>query len=85
MASWSRVFIWIVWELFKEFNTEVAKYAENTERGSLAEEILRRGAKDARSGFERGFVPITADENNGKAFRFAHEQAGGSGKFIRNG
>src|SRR5207253_6833982 len=36
-------------------------------------------------GFRGGLVAIAADEDDGAAFGFAHEETGGSGKFIGDG
>src|SRR6266404_5497554 len=78
----------IVRECFKEFNTEVTEYTErteNTENARLAEEVFNWGTDDAGGGLEAGFVAVSANEHDGRAFGLFHEEAGSGGEFIGNG
>ena len=51
----------------------------------LAEKIFGRGPDDTSGGFSGGLVTIAANEDDGKAFGLAHEQAGSGGKFVGDG
>src|SRR6266481_4564316 len=75
----------MVRESFKEFNTEVTEYTENTEKRRSAEEVFRRGTDDAGSGFEAGLVAVSANQHHRRAFGLFHEKTGGGGEFIGNG
>src|SRR5258708_5054899 len=66
----------------KEFNTECTEAAEK--RGS-AEEVFGGGTDDAGGGFRGGLVAIAANQDDGRAFRFAHQEAGSGGEFVGDG
>src|SRR6266481_8614614 len=78
----------MVREFFKEFNTEITEYTErteNTEIARLTEEVFGGGTDDAGGGLEAGFVAVSANEHNRRAFGLFHEEAGGGGELIGNG
>src|SRR5882672_5505139 len=75
----------IACECFKEFNTEVTEYTENTEKRRSAEEVFRWGTDDTGGGFEAGLIAVSANEHDGRAFGLVHEKAGGGGELIGNG
>src|SRR6266446_2489331 len=71
--------------LHKEFNTEGAENAEDTEKKESAEQIFVGGADDARGGFGGGLVTIAANQDNRDALRLAHEETGSGGELIGDG
>src|ERR1700704_3311921 len=56
-----------------------------TVAGGSAEEVFACGADDSGRGFSGWLVAVAPDEDGGKAFGFAHEQAGGCGELVGNG
>src|SRR5216684_8655285 len=76
----------------KEFNTEgtptgsgKTPYTENAERKRLAEQVFVGGADDASGGFRGGLVAIAANQDDGKACRLGHQEAGGGGQLVGYG
>src|SRR6266568_531261 len=65
--------------------TQRSRSTQRTQRRRLTEEILGGGADDAGSRLGCGLVAIATNENNGRAFRLAHQEAGSGSKFIGDG
>src|SRR6266567_4416184 len=65
--------------------TQRSRSTQRTQRRRLTEEILGGGANDAGRGFRYRFVAIATNENNGRAFRLAHQEAGCRSQLIGDG
>src|SRR6266699_4947886 len=65
--------------------TQRSRSTQRTQRRRLTEEILGGGANDAGRGFRYRFVAIATNENNGRAFRLAHQEAGSGSELIGDG
>src|SRR6266581_3040202 len=65
--------------------TQRSRSTQRTQRRRLTEEILGGGADDAGSRLGRGLVAIATNENNGRAFRLAHQEASSSSELIGDG
>src|SRR6266566_2147412 len=65
--------------------TQRSRSTQRTQRRRLTEEILGGGANDAGRGFRYRFVAIATNENNGRAFRLAHQEAGCRSELIGDG
>src|SRR5260370_2898607 len=63
--------------------TQRSRSAQRTHR--LTEEILGGRADDAGRGFRYRFVAIATNENNGRAFRLAHQKTGSGSELIGDG
>src|SRR5258708_31306130 len=66
----------------KEFNTEGTESAEATEKRGSAEQVFGSGTDDAGGGFRGGLVAIAANQDDGGAFRFAHQEASGGVQVV---
>src|SRR6266487_3608248 len=62
--------------------TQRSRSTQRTQRRRLTEEILGGGANDPGRGFRYRFVAIATNENNGRAFRLAHQEAGSGSELI---
>src|ERR1700682_4913357 len=69
----------------KEFNTECTESAEATGKRGSAEQVFDGGTDDAGGGFRGGLVAIAANQDDGGAFRFAHQEAGSGGEVVGDG
>src|SRR6266704_4538918 len=65
--------------------TQRSRSTQRTQRRRLTEEILGSGADDAGSRLGCRPVAIATNENNGRAFRLAHQEAGSGGELIGDG
>ena len=83
--GWSAVCICERVGVQKEFNTEIAENAEDTEKKGLAEEVFAGGADDTGGEFGGRLEAIAADQDDGGTFGLAHEEAGGGGELVGDG
>src|SRR6266852_5083373 len=84
-ASWSTGFIEASVENDRKNLTQRSRRTQRTQRRRLTEEILGGGADDTGSRLGCGLVAIATNENNGRAFRLAHQKTGSGSKFVGDG
>src|SRR5712692_11171532 len=82
VMDWSAVCICERAGVRKEFNTEDAENAEFTEKRGSTKQVFSGGADDAGGGFGGGLEAVAADQDDGGAFGFAHQEAGGGCELV---